>query len=503
MIQNSKFGYSEKEKELNWAAEYAKREIKKHREAVPIDHPDKSVTTEKIAAGAVIAEKIATDAVTTAKIASGAVNVNKIADGHVILKKLSSDIQSEIVKIPEFLCYAEPVHLTDFEKTYAGYEILPEIEINKFFKLENDTDRALTEFRGHDDYYTPLSSKILPGETRICILLKRASGGAEPQNGYLFVLDDTDTKSLINKEILERKNADNSLQKTITTLQNNINDEISERKNADTALEQRITSALFGDELMTHTVKFVAPENKPTLYWDGDQEYYGEFISLDVDLINSFYIDGKQISGEFHEYCLTIPCDSDAYVVIKYNFVENTCIIIASKSAVPSTISGNVWTFTLYRYYDIRLDFKMDSSSPTGDRYVFEGCNTDYIEPNEDTTGNTYTITNTYERLPTLDNFNTENRGSFLDAINEVEKRIDELEAAPWQISLGSEEPEGNNYIWFAPYVPQNSAQEVVLQTVDYNGDETKLHVDVDGETNTTDNTAVSDEDGTKVILFE
>ena len=325
---------------------------------------------------------------------------------------------------------------------------------------------------------------------------------------------DTVLQQNIDTEAANRQNADNTLQQKINTeaatrqaaervLQNNINDEISERKSADAALEQRITSALFGDELMTHTVKFVAPENKPTLYWDGDQEYYGEFISLDVDLINSFYIDGKQISGEFHEYCLTIPCDSDAYVVIKYNFVENTCIIIASKSAVPSTISGNVWTFTLYRYYDIRLDFKMDSSSPTGGRYVFEGCNTDYIEPNEDTTGNTYTITNTYERLPTLDNFNTENKGSFLDAINEVEKRIDEIEAAPWQISLGSEEPEGNNYIWFAPYVPQNSAQEVVLQTIDYNGDETKLHVDVDGGTNTTDNTAVSDEDGTKVILFE
>lgn len=72
-----------------------------------------------------------------------------------------------------------------------------------------------------------------------------------------------------------------------------------------------------------------------------------------------------------------------------------------------------------------------------------------------------------------------------------------------WQISIGSEEPKGNNYIWFAPYTPQESTQEVVLQSVDYNGDETRIHVDVDGELNTADNTAVSDEDGTKVILFE
>lgn len=72
-----------------------------------------------------------------------------------------------------------------------------------------------------------------------------------------------------------------------------------------------------------------------------------------------------------------------------------------------------------------------------------------------------------------------------------------------WQISLSSEEPKGNNYIWFVPYTPQESIQEVVLQSVDYNGDETKLHVDMDGEINTADNTAVSDEYGEKVILFE
>ena len=491
MIQNSKFGYSEKEKELNWAAEYAKREIKKHREAVPIDHPDKSVTTEKIAtdavttakiaSGAVNAEKIAADAVTTAKIASGAVNVNKIADGHVILKKLSSDIQSEIVKIPEFLCYAEPVYLTDFVKTYSGYDVLPEIEINKFFKLENDTDSALTEFRGHDDYYTPLSSKILPGETRICILLKRAVGGADPQNGYLFVLDDTDTKSLINKEILERKNADNSLQKTITTLQNNINDEISERKSADTALDGRIKTVrkdMYGVYIIDGSF------SDSDFQVQVDSSYSNATVTVTAG--KSIKINGVQVSlpAAFTINPIS-PDDNVVQVYAEYDTEAKTITWYGdyTSSSVPYSLNDNILqVYTCQIYFD----------------FVYtDGVIVD-VTPTVTSVGNIG-----LEITKNLSELKTENKGSFLDAINEVEKRIDELEAAPWQISLGSEEPEGNNYIWFAPYVPQNSAQEVVLQTVDYNGDETKLHVDVDGETNTTDNTAVSDEDGTKVILFE
>lgn len=177
---------TEKKVTQNWAVEYAKREMSKHRTTVTIDHPDKSVTT------------------------------SKIADRSITRDKLSFDILSEIAKIPEFLYYdVEPVYLSECKES-LGYRIPADIPINVLFKLENDTDGSLSEFRTHDDYYTPLSCKIPSGETRICILLKRASGGADPQNGYLFVLDDTDTQKLISKETSERKNADTVLGQRIT-----------------------------------------------------------------------------------------------------------------------------------------------------------------------------------------------------------------------------------------------------------------------------------------------
>ena len=240
----------------NWAAEYAKHAISKHREASIIDHPDKSVTESKIADNAVTTSKIKDIAVTPAKLADGAVTRDKIADCAinnekldvgavhtsnifdeavttkklenycVTTDKLAEDVTGEMEslrksydaldtalsaevtnrtsadtalqqKINDFICADyNPIYLTDCPKTTWGYNFPPDAEINKFFKLENDTDSALTEFRGHDDYYTPLSCAINPGETRICVLLKKPSGGAEPQNGYMFVLDGTNVEAL-------------------------------------------------------------------------------------------------------------------------------------------------------------------------------------------------------------------------------------------------------------------------------------------------------------------
>lgn len=69
-----------------------------------------------------------------------------------------------------------------------------------------------------------------------------------------------------------------------------------------------------------------------------------------------------------------------------------------------------------------------------------------------------------------------------------------------WQISMGDKEPTGNNYLWFAPYKPQETTDEIILQSADYSGNETKLHIEVDGKLNTVDN---SDINGENVILFE
>lgn len=254
---------------------------------------------------------------------------------------------------------------------------------------------------------------------------------------------DSSLSSRINNEVTIRQAADNELQRNIdseiterqtadTNISNSVKAEESARKSADKELKARIdeinanteTTILFGDKKQ-HTVKFVAP-SKPTLYFDGQQEYDGESMTVDITLKDAFYIDGKQIAGTFSEPCINVPIDG-IYIVVRYDFIKNTCSISSNSTSVPSAISGDVWTFTLYHIHDINLEMKIDSESPTGERYEFVSATVDYVIENENTTGDSYFITNTYERVRTLADLATVNKNSFIDAVNENAKNITDV----------------------------------------------------------------------------
>ena len=254
---------------------------------------------------------------------------------------------------------------------------------------------------------------------------------------------DSSLSSRINNEVTIRQAADNELQRNIdseiterqtadSNISNSVKAEESARKSADKELKARIdeinanteTTILFGDKKQ-HTVKFVAP-SKPTLYFDGQQEYDGESMTVDITLKDAFYIDGKQIAGTFSELCINVPIDG-IYIVVRYDFIKNTCSISSNSTSVPSAISGNVWTFTLYHIHEINLEMKIDSESPTGERYEFVSATVDYVIENENATGDSYFITNTYERVRTLADLATVNKNSFIDAVNENAKNITDI----------------------------------------------------------------------------
>ena len=254
---------------------------------------------------------------------------------------------------------------------------------------------------------------------------------------------DSSLSSRISKEVTIRQAADNELQRNIdseiterqkadTNISNSVKAEESARKSADKELKARIdeinanteTTILFGEKKQ-HTVKFVAP-SKPTLYFDGQQEYDGESMTVDITLKDAFYIDGKQIAGTFSEPCINVPIDG-VYIVVRYDFSNNMCSISSNSTSVPSAISGDVWTFTLYHINDINLEMKIDSESPTGERYEFISAAVDYFIENENATGDSYFITNTYERVRTLADLATVNKNSFIDAVNENAKNITDV----------------------------------------------------------------------------
>lgn len=254
---------------------------------------------------------------------------------------------------------------------------------------------------------------------------------------------DSSLSSRISKEVTIRQAADNELQRNIdseiterqkadTNISNSVKAEESARKSADKELKARIdeinanteTTILFGEKKQ-HTVKFVAP-SKPTLYFDGQQEYDGESMTVDITLKDAFYIDGKQIAGTFSEPCINVPIDG-VYIVVRYDFSNNMCSISSNSTSVPSAISGDVWTFTLYHINDINLEMKIDSESPTGERYEFISAAVDYVIENEKATGDSYFITNPYERVRTLADLATVNKNSFIDAVNENAKNITDV----------------------------------------------------------------------------
>lgn len=254
---------------------------------------------------------------------------------------------------------------------------------------------------------------------------------------------DSSLSSRINNEATIRQAADNELQRNLdseiterqtadTNISNSVKAEESARKSADKELKARIdeinanteTTILFGDKKQ-HTVKFVAP-SKPTLYFDGQQEYDGESMTVDITLKDAFYIDGKRIDGTFSEPCINVPIDG-VYIVVRYDFSNNMCSISSNSTSVPSAISGDVWTFTLYHIDDINLEMKIDSESPTGERYEFISAAIDYVIENENATGDSYFITNTYERVRTLADLATVNKNSFIDAVNENAKNITDI----------------------------------------------------------------------------
>ena len=165
---------------------------------------------------------------------------------------------------------------------------------------------------------------------------------------------DSSLSSRINNEATIRQAADNELQRNLdseiterqtadTNISNSVKAEESARKSADKELKARIdeinanteTTILFGDKKQ-HTVKFVAP-SKPTLYFDGQQEYYGESMAVDITLKDAFYIDGKQIAGTFSEPRINVPIDG-IYIVARYDFIKNTCSISSNSTSVPSAI---------------------------------------------------------------------------------------------------------------------------------------------------------------------
>lgn len=302
--------------------------VNTHKTAEVIDHPDKSVTSTKIADKAIRTAHIANYAITKDKVANGAVTTDKIAANSITVNELTLDIVANLGKANTFLYSdGEPIYLSECKDTGGiGYELPDDIPVNVFFKLENDTDSALTKFQSHDDYYTTLSCDIAPGEVRICVLIQEEVGGADPQNGYLFVLDDNSIRKLLNDKAptnhasgattygvgdatnyghLKLSDSTASVSSTgsgiaatpkaVKTISDTLSTEISDRQAADNELKAKISdinTELTTDNLFYDLSKYVNSDNTLVTDDSGVQylSYSGSFEN-GTYLYHNFVVD--------------------------------------------------------------------------------------------------------------------------------------------------------------------------------------------------------------------
>ena len=302
--------------------------VNTHKTAKVIDHPDKSVTSAKIADKAIHTSHMADYVITKDKISDGAVTTDKVANSSITTMKLSMDIVENLGKADTFLYSdGEPIYLSECKDTGGtGYELPDDIPVNVFFKLENDTDSTLTKFQTHDDHYTTLSCDIAPGEVRICVLIQKEVSGADPQNGYLFVLDDNSIRKLLNDKAPTNHasgattygvgNASNyghlklsdstasvsstgsgiaATPKAVKTISDTLSTEISDRQAADNELKAKISdinTELTTDNLFYDLSKYVNSDNTLVTDDSGVQylSYSGSFEN-GTYLYHNFVVD--------------------------------------------------------------------------------------------------------------------------------------------------------------------------------------------------------------------
>lgn len=207
-----------------------------------------------------------------------------------------------------------------------------------------------------------------------------------------------------------------------------IDNEASKRTEADDELKKDINteadtrqSELFGDDAV-HIFKVVCPSAIPAPYFDGEQQYYGENVTVDAPVNDiHLYADGKALSITWDNTRVIMPASETTYVYMEYDAEFDTYNLNCSTTSKPADGYKriNLWTYNV-----INFDFTVSDESPTGGIYNITTYGASCTSPNADTTGTTYTVAQTYTARRTRDDLLTENKASFLDAVNENTSEI-------------------------------------------------------------------------------
>ena len=128
-----------------------------------------------------------------------------------------------------------------------------DIELKRLYIIENDTNEDFVYFQDGGDCVTALSEAIPAGESRMCVRIKSSVSGADYEDGYIYILNDSGVLKKLTAEHNSRVAAESELAGKISTetsareaadndLSAEINAEARARANADIAINNAIGS---------------------------------------------------------------------------------------------------------------------------------------------------------------------------------------------------------------------------------------------------------------------
>ena len=242
----------------------------------------------------------------------------------------------------------------------------------------------------------------------------------------------TNLEQMIRAEEKTRLREDGSIQTALGR-------EKSDREAADKSINQLIDEIkqqnnildLYGEEV-TREFKAVIPSEIPEPELRNESDIYNGIETMEFTAPSDIelYLDGKKLDFTWVNTgdLLNTEEDNCIYLTCDFNLKEVNVFNPPNSAIITPGYKNGVVTLALYNYSDFRVDYKVSSDSPTGDIYIYEGCNKTYASENADTTGVSYTIIQEYSKTRTTEDLTTDNKSCFLDAVNEVGNKTTEMQ---------------------------------------------------------------------------
>lgn len=258
--------------------------------------------------------------------------------------KLRTDVENKCLSVSR-------IKVSELYTESSSLMTIPDDSLaSDFVLIHNDTAEAVTELRRHDDYAGIMSEPIPAGGKRLCKIYSLGKGGADPENGFVWVMPSSDIsaglRSLISAETAAREAADRVIETRIVNLENDPFKTVYD---------------------VTYLWSNLMPE--PTIVSKGS-----DLAQVTIHLADRFIVNGVRCGTEKNTSAV-LGAGGKVYVNVSFNIKTHEASLSVSDTELAGTVDDNfIWSFTI-GYYDFGVYTDDDPDSPTLGQYIINITN--------------------------------------------------------------------------------------------------------------------------------